>query len=88
MLAAVTSDGGPSGSGSTWASADQPLLDQGLEPLEDLGLLELLEGHAGLIAHGGIAVLEHGVQQRLLHIPLARFRCCCPCWRRPARSCG
>ena len=52
-------------------SADQPLLHQGLQALEHLGLLQLLKGQPRLIAHGGIAVMKKGVDQCLHHRLLA-----------------
>ena len=47
--------------------AEQPLLHQGLQTLQHLRLLELLESQPGLIAHPQLEIVEHGVQQRLNH---------------------
>jgi hypothetical protein len=52
-------------------SVEQAFIHEGLQPLEHFGPLQLLQGHPGLIPHGGILVQEQAVHQGFHHLLLA-----------------
>ena len=44
-----------------------------MQTIQHLGLLQLFQGHPGLITHAGFRIQQHGAEQAFHHVALARL---------------